>query len=68
MRQVLAIAALFLVGGPALALAITALGCAGADPVLGVFCGHNAYIPLFGFTVVAWLALVVGIAVRSGRR
>jgi hypothetical protein len=68
MRQGLAIAALFLVGAPAAGWLLTALGCVGAEPLLGSFCGHNGYIPLFGFTVAAWLVLVVAIAVRAGRR
>jgi hypothetical protein len=46
---------------------LTWVGCAGVNPMLGAFCGHNGYIPLFGFTVVAWVALAVVIALRSGQ-
>jgi hypothetical protein len=67
LRSAIAIVALFIVGAPAVAFLLTALVCAGAAPVFGSFCGHNAYIPLLGFTVAAWLALVIGVALRSGR-
>lgn len=66
--QGIVIAALFLVGAPVSGWLLTSIGCAGASPFLGAFCGHNSYIPLFGFTVAVWLALVAGIALRSGRR
>ena len=67
MRSAIAIVALFILGAPAVAFLLTALVCAGAAPVLGTFCGHNAYIPLFGFTVAVWLVLAFGVALRSGR-
>jgi hypothetical protein len=54
--------------GPAIGLVITWLGCAGANPMMGVFCGHNAYIPLLGFTFIGWVAVALFASSRSGSK
>ena len=54
--------------GPLIAYLSVWAACAGADPLLGVFCGHNAYIPLAGVTALVWLSLIVWVSLRSGRR
>ena len=51
-----------LVGGPAVALLILALGCNGASPPLGTACGHNLPISLAAFSLAAWVVLAVCIA------
>jgi hypothetical protein len=56
-----------LIAGPALAFVIVALGCGGASPLLGVFCGHNSYIPLAGFTVALWVGAAFFASFFSGR-
>ena len=57
-----------LVAGPLLALAVIALGCAGLDPLMGVACGHNAYLSLVALSVTIWLVLVVALSIRSAMK
>ena len=46
-----------LLAGPVLAFLVLFAGCDGANPFLGVLCGHNILPSLVGFTLVAWFAL-----------
>jgi hypothetical protein len=59
---------LCLLAGPALALVLLFIGCAPPWQILGVMCGHNAYVSLIVFTLVVWLALIVIFAVIHVRR
>ena len=56
------------IGGPAIAFAIISLGCGGADPALGVACGHNAIISLVGLTLAIWLVLIMALSYRSAMK
>jgi hypothetical protein len=54
-----------LVAGPVIAWLLVFAGCLGASPFLGSLCGHNSYISLVGFTLLAWLVLAVLVTFRS---
>ncbi len=54
--------------GPLIAYLSVWAGCTGTEPLLGILCGHNAYIPLAVLTVLVWLSLIVWVSLRSGRR
>ena len=53
------------IAGPLLALAVISLGCSGQDPLLGVACGHNAYLSLIALSVCFWFLLIVALSIRS---
>ena len=55
----------FLVAGPTLSYLLLLAGCAGAEPYLGVMCGHNAMTSLFVLTVATWFVLAMAGAVVS---
>jgi hypothetical protein len=57
-----------LFAGPIAAYVGTSLGCIGDDPLFGVLCGHNVYVPLVAFTLLVWVAIGVTHRIRSSRR
>lgn len=55
--------AVFILAGPAAALAVLFIGCEGSTQSLGVMCGHNAPMSLLGLTLVAWFLLGTALAI-----
>ena len=56
------------VAGPGLAFGLLLLGCSGADPALGVACGHNFILSLVALTVAFWFVLIMALSVRSAMK
>ena len=54
MLRFLLIVVLFIASGPLVAVALLAVGCTGASPLLGVACGHNAIFTLIAVAVATW--------------
>ena len=55
--------AVFILAGPAAAVAVLFIGCEGPNASLGVMCGHNAPMSLLVLTLAAWFLLGTALAV-----
>lgn len=67
LKQFLLIFAVILVG-PLVSYLVVLSGCYGQNPVLGVLCGHNAYMTMFGISFVIWLMAIFGLSFMPDKK
>ena len=54
--------------GPGFAFLALSLGCAEPWQLMGVMCGHNAWLSLVALSLLGWVAYMVAMLVLQARR